>query len=124
MKRERESQYLDSMLDIGEPIGHITTPIEDEDLQRVLTVLKRHGVDLRKIRSPDNWWLLLLPEGAVKTKKEVQGKVITSTIWLPNGFSFLLEEGIFNFDRNYAIPPKISVEEGSDDVWNETCYTQ
>ena len=113
MKRGRKPRSVSSTPAIQEPIGHITTPIEDNDLERVRAILKRHAVD---VGEAGNWWLLFLPDGTVKVRKELRGKVPISTVRLPDGFSFIYEEGLFNRDGTYAIPPKVSIEEEPADV--------
>jgi hypothetical protein len=111
MKRKKKEQSTNSE-PITEPhIGHITTPIEDKDLERVKTILKSHAVIMHKIDSPDNWWLLLLPDGTTQTKKEQHEKVIIYTVHLPDGYSFLEQAAVFNQDKSYEIFPKIFVDE-------------
>ena len=105
--RTRKSQMV--IPETEQPIGHITTPIEDNAIEQVRTILIRHGIELHKIRTPDNWWLLLLPDGTIKVN--MQAKVPLSTVRLPDGFKFFFEEGIFYRDDTYATPPKIDVQE-------------
>jgi hypothetical protein len=92
-------------------IGHITVPIENNDLEQVQTTLKCHSVNLRKINTPDNWWLLLLPDGTTQTKKEMQGRVTIYTIRLPDGYCFLEQAAIFNHDKSYDTFPRIFIDE-------------
>ena len=108
MKRGRKPKSVNSTLAIPEPIGHITTPIEDEDLERVRAILKSHAVDMGEA---GNWWLLFLPRETVKVRKEMRGKVPISTVQLPDGFCFIYEEGLFDRDGTYVIPPRVFVEE-------------
>jgi hypothetical protein len=96
-----------------EPIGHITTPIEDEDLERVRAILKSHAVDMGEA---GNWWLLFLPRETVKVRKEMRGKVPISTVRLPDGFCFIYEESLSARDGTYIIPPRVFIEEESADV--------
>jgi len=110
MKRGRKPQAVNLVLGTEQYIGHISAPIEDYELERVQTILKSHGVDLRKIRTPDDWWLLFFPDGTVKIGRQTQEKVLISVIRMPDGFSFLIAEGSFDCDGNYAIPPKVFVE--------------
>ena len=108
MKRRRKSQPINSLTDTGVPIWHITTPIESDDLERVQAILKRHAVD---IREAGNWLILFLPNGTVKVRKQPQGKVPISTVQLPDGFSFLYEEGLLDRDGTYITPPRVFIEE-------------
>ena len=110
MKRGRKPQEV--LPDPDEPIGHISTPIEDSDLEQVQTILSRHGVNLYKMNTPDNWWLLLLPHGTMKVRVRTPGMVATSTVRLPNGFYFHFEEAIFDRDKAYVRFPRISLEGG------------
>jgi len=116
MKRGRKPQLSKGAVEIKQPIGHLSAPIEDEDLERVQAILKRHAVDVRKTGSPDNWWLLLLPDGTLKTRKVKQGRVTISTIRVPDGFSFVFEEGIFKRNGTYATSPRVFIEEEPADV--------
>jgi hypothetical protein len=111
MPRERNVQTVESATLPEEYIGHITTPIEENNLECIQNVLKHHAVNMLKCRTDDNWWTLLLPDGTTKRKKERPGKMITYTIRLPDGFWFLLEAGILNRDGTYDIPPWIGLEE-------------
>jgi hypothetical protein len=102
---------------VTEPhIGHITTPIEDNDLKRIKTVLKSHGVIMHKIDSPDNWWLLLLPDGTTQTKRVQREKVTIYTVRLPDGYCFFEQAAIFKSDKSYEIFPKIFVDEEPGDT--------
>ena len=98
----------------GQQIGHITTPIEDDDLERVKVILKRHAVSMHKIKSPDNWWTLFLPDGTTQIKKEMRDKATLYTICLPDGYCFLYQAPVFNYDKSYDTFPMIVVsdEEG------------
>ena len=111
MRRKKRGKSANSE-SITEPhIGHITTPIEDTDLERVKTVLKSHGVIMHKIDSPDNWWLLLLPDGTTQTMKMQQEKVTIYTVRLPDGYSFFERAAVFSIDKSYEIFPRIFVDE-------------
>ena len=93
-------------------IGHITTPIEDKDLERAKAILTRHAVSMHKIESPDNWWTLFLPAGTTKIKKEMQGAAVIYTIHLPDGYSFLYQAPVFKRDKSYRSFPMITVLQG------------
>ena len=111
MNRKKQAQLVNSEA-IPEPhIGHITVPIEDDDLERVKAILKSHAVILHKIESPDNWWLLLLPNGTTQTKKESREKVTIYTVRLPDGYCFLEQAAVFNYDKSYDTFPRIFVDE-------------
>jgi hypothetical protein len=116
MKRRKKGQPVNSE-PVTEPhIGHITTPIEDDDLERVKAILKRHGVIMHKIDSPDNWWLLLLPDGTTQTLKETQERVRIYTIRLPDGYCFYEQAAVFNPDKSYDTFPRIFLDEGLADA--------
>jgi hypothetical protein len=117
MRRKKKGKSTNDE-SVTEPhIGHITTPIEDKDLERVKTVLKSHGVIMHKIDSPDNWWLLLLPNGTTQTRRRDSDsplsseKVIIYTVRLPDGYCFLEQAAVFNADKSYVIFPRIFVDE-------------
>jgi hypothetical protein len=111
MKRKKKRQPANGG-PITEPhIGHITTPIEDDDLEQVKLLLKRHGVIMHKINSPDNWWLLLLPDGTTQTMKEQHDKVTIYTVRLPDGYCFYEQAAVFNYDKSYEVFPRIFVDE-------------
>jgi hypothetical protein len=111
VNRERKVQPVESAPESEEYIGHITTPIEDDELERIQAILKSHAVNMLECKTADNWWTLLLPNRTMKRKKEIQGKMITYTVRLPDGFAFLLEAGILNRDGTYDTPPSIVLEE-------------
>jgi hypothetical protein len=64
-----------------------------------------------KVRTPDNWWTLLLPDGTTKTQQETRGKVTIYTIRLLDGYRFLFQAAIFDRDKNYETFPKILIAE-------------
>ena len=116
MNRKKQAQLANSEA-VAEPhIGHITVPIEDEDLERVKTILKSHAVNMHKIESPDNWWLLLLPDGTTQTHCWDSGsplsleKVTIYTVRLPDGYCFREQAAVFNYDKSYEIFPRIFID--------------
>jgi hypothetical protein len=116
MRRKKQEQLVNNE-PVKEPhIGHITNPIEDNDLERVKTILGRHAVIMQKIESPDNWWLLLRAFGTTRTKKEQRGKVTIYTVGLPDGYCFGERAVVFKQDKSYEIFPKIFVDEEPVDV--------
>ncbi len=106
MRRKRTDE---SQTEQGQQIGHITTTVENKDLERVKVILTRHAVHLEKIRTPDNWWTLFLPDGTRQIKEETKEKVTFYTIRLPDGYSFLYRAPVFNFNKSYDILPMITV---------------
>ena len=109
MKRGRKPQPFADTSKIEEPIGHISVPIEDNDLKQTHLILTQHGVRIRKSGSSDNWWLLLFPNGTIKTNKKTEHRLTSYTVRLPDGFCFLLQEGVFHRNGTYAIPPQIFI---------------
>src|SRR5262249_52123363 len=101
----------------GQHIGHITTPIEDNEIERVKVILKRHAVSLHKIRSPDNWWTLFLPDRTRQIKKEMRDKATLYTICLPDGYCFLYQAPVFNYDKSYDTFPVITVPDEAEEVY-------
>jgi len=113
---KRGPKPVDHVSETELPIGYLATPIETDDLQRIAGIFQRHQIRMRKMRTPDNWWMLFFPDESRKRMKEVPGKVTTSTIRLPDGFSFLVEEGSLNRDGTFDIPPKIFVKNVQEDA--------
>jgi hypothetical protein len=95
----------------AQPIGHITTPIEDKDLERAKVIFTRHAVHMEKIRTPDNWWTLFLPDGTTKTKTGMRDKATIYTVQLPDGYCFLYRAPVFYRDKSYGSLPMITVLE-------------
>ncbi len=95
----------------GQHIGHITTPIEDKESERVKVLLTRHAVHVEKIRSPDNWYTLFLPDRTRQIKKGMEGIATLYAIHLPDGYQFTYRAPIFNHDKSYHIFPMITVLE-------------
>ncbi len=112
MRRKRtDPKTAESQTEKGQYIGFITTPIADNNLERVRVILARHAVRREKIRSPDNWYTLFLPDGTVKVKKEMEGIAIVYSIHLPDGYQFIYRSPVFNHDKTYHILPQITVLE-------------
>ena len=109
-RKRTEPSTAGSEPERGQQIGHITTPIEDNELERVKVMLKRHAVNMEKIPTPDNWWTLFLPDRTTKTKKEIRGRATLYTICLPDGYCFLYRAPVFNYDKSYDTFPMIMVE--------------
>jgi len=63
--------------ELEQHIGHISAPIEDNDVQQMQIILNHHNVYMRRSRSenPDNWWFLLLPDGTVKIPRELAARL-------------------------------------------------
>jgi hypothetical protein len=109
MRGKHEEQPVDRVqVPEVEYIGHITTPIE-QDQERMLTILKQHGVTVLKCPTDDNWWTLLLPPRTTRTVKEVAGRSSTYTVQLPDGYSFLYRVPVFKIDKSYDTLPMVDI---------------
>src|SRR5690348_69794 len=68
-----------------EYIGHITTPIDPTDRDRIRDILTKHGVIFFKCKSLDSWWTLILPPDSTSQKDRDSDM---DTVFLPDGYSF------------------------------------
>ena len=91
----------------GEYIGFITTPIDESE--RIIPLLKRHGVTTFKCQTNDNWWTLVFPGGATKILQEDRG--LFYLVRLSDGFQFEYIYPIFKKDKEekYARFPQIII---------------
>ena len=93
-----------------EPILHLSLPIEDCDLGRTRATMERHGASMRKIRTPDNWWIIFFPDGTMKIRDPSYGASAMHKVLFADGFWFLLDQGIMGRDGAYRRPPVLHLE--------------
>src|SRR5579859_1933567 len=96
MRTKRDEPVENVQEPQAEPIGHITTPIADKELARVRTICSQHGITMIPCQTDVNWWTLLLPKGSTQTLTNVEGKVKTYTVLLPDGYRFLYRAPVFS----------------------------
>jgi hypothetical protein len=116
MKNGRSTRLAESVPEPEQHIGHITAPLEDQEVQQIQAILAQRGGCMRKCQwiNPDQWWIIILPENTVKIP--LPNRVRTSAIRLADGFQFFLEEAIFTRDKSYARLPRIYFEEPTPDI--------
>jgi|SRR5579859_3054628 len=93
-----------------EPILHISLPIENGNLEYIRATLERHGASMRKIRTPDDWWIILFPDGTMKIRDPSYGESTMHKILFPDGFWFILDQGIMGRDGAYKRPPVVHID--------------
>lgn len=93
-----------------EPILHLSLPIEDYDLERIRATMERHGASIRKIRTPDNWWLIFFPDGTMKIRDPAYGESTMHKVLFADGFWFMLDQGIMGRDGVYKRPPVLHLD--------------
>src|SRR5437763_1983338 len=97
----------------GEYIGFITTPIEHEQTERIISVLKQHNVTTFVCKGDDNWWTLVFPKGGTKTirQRDKEERVTCYHVHLPDGFEFDYIPPLFygKHNKSYVRLPKITV---------------
>jgi hypothetical protein len=93
-----------------EPILHVSLPIENGDLERIRATLERHGASMRKIRTPDNWWIILFPDGTMKIRDPAYGESAMHKVLFVDGFWFILDQGIMRRDGSYKRPPVLHID--------------
>jgi len=93
-----------------EPILHISLPIEDCDLERTQAAMARHGANMRKIRSPDNWWIIFFPDGTMKVRDPSYGEITRHKVLFSDGFWFLFDQGVLKRDGTYKQAPVLHID--------------
>lgn len=103
------TKYKKSHSYTEEPISHMSLPIEDCDLERTRTTMTRHGASIRKIRSPDNWWIILFPDKTLKIRDPSYIESTRHKVLFPDGFWFLFDQGIMGRDGTYKQLPVLHI---------------
>jgi len=104
------SKSRKSHLHTEEPISHMSLPIEDSDLERTRTTITKHGASMRKIRTPDNWWLIFFPDGTMKIRDPSYGENTKHKLLFPDGFWFLFNPGVMGRDGIYKQMPVLYID--------------
>ena len=62
---------------------------------------------MRKIRTPDNWWLIFFPDGTMKVRDPESTK---HKVLFPDGFWFLFDQGVMGRDGIYKQLPVLYID--------------
>jgi hypothetical protein len=65
---------------------------------------------MRKIRTPDNWWIIFFPDGTMKIRDSSYGESTMHKVLFADGFWFILDQGIMGRDGAYKRPPVLHID--------------